>query len=143
MTTMRMLACALCVIGVASVAVPARAVAEQSLILQPHTSVLHPMTVETYRTLQRVARNSGWASTAYRNYLIGLFEGLLSSEGDAAGDRHGRLFCLPPETGRGSLAQTFEWMEIELNNVVAKAEPNTYVSRIFVTHLSTSYPCKS
>jgi hypothetical protein len=140
---MRTLAWALCVMGVASVVVPVRAVAEQSLILQPHPSVLHPMTVETYRTLQRVSRNSGWASTAYRNYLIGLFEGLLSSEGDAAGDRYGRLFCLPPETGRGSLAQTFEWMEIELNNVVAKAEPNTYVSRLFVTHLSTSYPCKS
>ncbi len=86
---------------------------------------------------------SGWASTAYRNYLVGLFEGLLSSEGDAAGDRYGRLFCLPPERGRGSLAETFEWMEIELNNVVAKAQPNTYVARIFVTHLATSYPCKS
>ena len=45
------------------------------------------MTVETYRVLQRVSRNAGWASTAYRNYLIGLFEGLLSSEGEAAGDR--------------------------------------------------------
>ena len=99
------------------------------------------MTVETYRVLQRVSRNAGWASTAYRNYLIGLFEGLLSSEGDAAGDRHGRLFCLPPERGRGSLAETFEWMEIELNNVVAKAQPKSYVARIFVAHLTTSYPC--
>ncbi len=145
MTTMRMLALALCVICVASVAMPARSSAERAEpnVLQPHSSVLHPMTVETYRVLQRVSRNSGWASTAYRNYLVGLFEGLLSSEGDTAGDRHGRLFCLPPESGGNSLAATFEWMETELNNVVAKAQPNTYVARIFVTHRATSYPCKS
>jgi hypothetical protein len=124
---MRILALALCIICFASSAVPARAVA------QPN--VLHPMSVETYRVLQRVSRNAGWASTAYRNYLIGLFEGLLSSEGDAAGG-------LPPERGRGSLAETFEWMETELNNVVAKAQPNSYVARIFVAHLTTSYPCK-
>ena len=36
-------------------------------VAQP--SVLHPMSVETYRVLQRVSRNAGWASTAYRNYL--------------------------------------------------------------------------
>ena len=114
----------------------------ESSVLQPHSSVLHPMSVETYRVLQRVSRNSGWASTAYKNYLIGLFEGLLSSEGEATGDRYGRPFCLPPERGRDSLAATFEWMEIELNNVVAKAQPNAYVARIFVTHLTTSYPCK-
>ena len=41
-----------------------------------------------------------------------------------------------PRRGRGSLAETFEWLEIELNNVVAKAQPNTYVARIFVTHLA-------
>ena len=40
------------------------------------------------------------------------------------------------------LSETFEWMEIELNNVVAKAQPNAYVARIFVAHLTTSYPCK-
>jgi hypothetical protein len=144
-TTMRMLAFALCVICVASLWMPTRGGAERAEpnVLQPHSSVLNPMTVETYRVLQRVSRNSGWASTAYRNYLVGLFEGLLSSEGDTAGDRYGRLFCLPPESGRSSLAETFEWMEIELNNVVAKAQPNTYVARIFVTHLATSYPCKS
>jgi hypothetical protein len=139
---MRMLAVALCVVCAASLAAAARAVAETSIALQPHPSVLNPMTVETYRVLQRVSRNAGWASTAYRNYLIGLFEGLLSSEGDAAGDRYGRLFCLPPESGRGSIAQTFQWLETELNNVMAKAEPNTYVARIFVAHLTTSYPCK-
>jgi hypothetical protein len=139
---MRTLALALGVICFASVWMPARVGAEPN-VLHPHTSVLHPMTVETYRVLQRVSRNSGWASTAYRNYLIGLFEGLLSSEGDAAGDRYGRLFCLPPERGRGSLSETYEWLEIELNNVVAKAQPNSYVARIFVVHLTTSYPCKS
>jgi hypothetical protein len=139
---MRMLALALCAICVASLTVPVRAVAESSIALQPQPSVLNPMTVETYRVLQRVSRNAGWASTAYRNYLVGLFEGLLSSEGDAAGDRYGRLFCLPPESGRGSLGGTFEWLETELNNVVAKAQPNTYVARIFVAHLTTSYPCK-
>ena len=139
---MRMLALALCVICVAGLTVPARAVAETGIVLQPQPSVFNPMSVETYRVLQRVSRNAGWASTAYRNYLIGLFEGLLSSEGEAAGDRYGRLFCLPPERGRGSLAETFEWMEIELNNVVAKAQPNAYVARIFVAHLTTSYPCK-
>ena len=113
-TTMRMLALALCVICVASLWMPTRVGAQRAEpnVLQPHSSVLHPMTVETYRVLQRVSRNAGWASTAYRNYLVGLFEGLLSSEGDAAGDRYGRLFCLPPERGRSSLSETYEWLEI-------------------------------
>ena len=134
MTAMRVLVLSLC-IGLAAALVVVESTFAQS-------SVLNPMTVETYRVLQRVSRNAGWASTAYRNYLIGLFEGLLSSEGEAAGDRYGRLFCLPPERSRDSLAQTFEWMEMELNNVVAKAQPNSYVARIFVAHLTASYPCK-
>ena len=122
------------------IACAASLAATVSAAAQP--TVLQPMSVETYRVLQRVSRNAGWASTAYRNYLVGLFEGLLSSEGDAAGDRYGRLFCLPPGQGKGSLADTFEWMETELNNVVARAQPNTYVARIFVAHLTSSYPCK-
>ena len=136
MTAMRILLLALCVFGAV---VPFRVLTDAAFG-QP--TVLQPMSVETYRVLQRVSRNAGWASTAYRNYLIGLFEGLMSSEGEAAGDRFGRLFCLPPERGRGSIADTFEWLETELNNVVAKAQPNAYVARIFVAHLTTSYPCK-
>ena len=54
------------------------------------------MSVKNYRVLLQVSRNGGWGATAYRSYLVGLFEGLLSSEGEAAGDRYGRLFCLPP-----------------------------------------------
>lgn len=131
---MRMLALALCIICIASVWMPAHACAQQT--------VLNPMTVKNYRVLLQVSRNGGWGATAYRNYLVGLFEGLLSSEGDAAGDRHGRLFCIPPEHGRGSLTTTFEWLENELNNVVAKSLPDVYVARVFVTHLTTSYPCK-
>ena len=134
MMLMRMLALALCIVG----AVPL--VMVRASFAQP--SVLHPMSVETYRVLQRVSRNAGWASTAYRNYLVGLFEGLLISEGEAAGDRHGRLFCLPPERGSGSLAEKFEWLENELNNVVAKAKPNAYVASIFVAHLTANHPCK-
>jgi hypothetical protein len=130
---MRGLALALCIIGAAGICTMDGAVA------QPHDLV--PMNVKTYRVLLQVSRNGGWGATAYRNYLVGLFEGLLSSEGDAAGDRHGRLFCLPPERGRGSLSQTFGWLETELNNVVAKALPDAYVARIFVTHLTTRYPC--
>ena len=132
---MRILLLALCTFGAVSFGTITRVAFAQPTVLQP-------MSVETYRVLQRVSRNAGWASTAYRNYLVGLFEGLLSSEGDAAGDRFGRLFCLPPERARGSIAETFEWLETELNNVVAKAQPNTYVARIFVVHLTTSYPCK-
>lgn len=104
--------------------------------------VLHPMSVQNYRVLLQVSRNGGWGSTAYRNYLVGLFEGLLVSEGDTPGDRHGRLFCMPPGRGHGTLAQAFEWMETELNNVVAKARPDAYVARIFVTHLTVTYPCQ-
>ena len=52
-----------------------------------------------------------------------------------AGDRHGRLFCLPAETARGSLAETFEWMEIELNNVVAKAAAE-YLRSAYLRHAS-------
>jgi hypothetical protein len=135
---MRVLVLVSMVLCTVSFMMPAAAIAQTNV----QSSVLHPMSVETYRVMQRVSRNAGWASTAYRNYLVGLFEGLLSSEGEAAGDRYGRLFCLPPESGRGSIAETFEWMEIELNNVVAKAQPNAYVARIFVAHLTTSYPCK-
>lgn len=135
MTIMRTLVLALCVVGIASVRMPAYAVAQPNVLLAP-------MSVKNYRVLLQVSRNGGWGATAYRNYLVGLFEGLLSSEGDAAGDRHGRLFCLPPERGRGSLTETFEWMEAELNNVVAKSLPDAYVARIFVTHLATSYPCQ-
>lgn len=134
MTLMRAPALALCAFGLASLVSLDRAIAQ--------TTVLNPMSVKNYRVLLQVSRNGGWGSTAYRNYLVGLFEGLLSSEGDATGDRHGRLFCLPPERVRGSIIQTLEWMENELNNVVAKAQPDAYVARIFVTHLTTSYPCQ-
>jgi hypothetical protein len=103
-------------------------------------TLLRPMTVETYRVLQRVSRNAGWASTAYKNYLVGLFEGVLSSEGSTVGDRHGKLFCIPAGKG-SSIPATFEWMETELNNVVARSKPDALVARIFVSHLTKKYPC--
>jgi hypothetical protein len=103
------------------------------------TIVLAPMNVESYRVLQRVSRNAGWASTAYKNYLVGLFEGLLYSEGGTEG---AKLFCLPPTVrDSGKLSDIFEWMESELNKVVANAEPNAMVARIYVTHLSHNFPC--
>jgi len=104
--------------------------------------VLRSMNVETYRVMQRVANNAGWGATAYRNYLIGLFEGLLISETGEAGERSSRLFCLPPERTRGASTETFEWLEAELNKAVANARPDAYVARIFVAHLTASYPCK-
>jgi hypothetical protein len=115
------------------------AVLPRGAVAQP--TLLKPMTVENYRLLQRVSRNAGWASTAYRNYLVGLFEGLLSSEGSAAGDRHGKLFCLPARHG-ASIAASFEWLENELNTVVARSKPETLVARIFVAHLTQKYPCQ-
>ncbi len=135
MTIMRMLVLAFCVVGIASLRMPSYAVAQPNVLLVP-------MSVKNYRVLLQISRNGGWGATAHRNYLVGLFEGLLSSEGGAAGDRHGRLFCLPPDRARGSLTGTFEWMETELNNVVAKSLPDAHVARIFVTHLTTSYPCQ-
>ncbi len=118
---------------VVSLWLPERAAAQPTL--------LSPMNVESYRVLQRVSRNAGWASTAYRNYLVGLFEGLLGPEAKATDDR--RLFCLPIDRGRVSIAETFEWMELELNKVVANAQPSDLVARIYVGHLTASYPCKS
>jgi len=104
------------------------------------TITLAPMNVENYRVLQRVSRNAGWASTAYKNYLVGLFEGLLYSEGGS--ESGAKLFCLPPAVrDSGKLSDTFEWMENELNNVAAKAQPNAMVARIFVAHLSLNHPC--
>jgi hypothetical protein len=104
------------------------------------TITLAPMNVENFRVLQRVSRNAGWASTAYKNYLVGLFEGLLHSEGGSEGGA--KLFCLPAAVrDSGKLSDTFEWMENELTNVVAKAQPNAMVARIFVAHLSHNYPC--
>jgi hypothetical protein len=111
----------------------------QEVAAQP--TLLRPMTVETYRVLQRVSRNAGWASTAYRNYLVGLFEGLLSSEGSSVGERYGKLFCLPPGKA-GSISAAFEWMETELNTVVARARPDALVARIFVAHMTQKYPCQ-
>ena len=106
------------------------------------TIVLAPMSVENYRVLQRVSRNAGWASTAYKNYLVGLFEGLLHAEGGAENAMTNKLFCLPSEVrDRGQLSDIFEWMERELSIVVAKAQPDARVSRIFVTHLSQNFPC--
>ena len=70
------------------------------------TIVLAPVTVENYRVLQRVSRNAGWASTAYKNYLVGLFEGLLYAEGGSE-QVAAKLFCLPPQirdSDRGRLS---------------------------------------
>jgi hypothetical protein len=104
------------------------------------TITLAPMNVESFRVLQRVSRNAGWASTAYKNYLVGLFEGLLYSEGGSEGSA--KLFCLPATVrDSGKLSDTFEWLENELTNVVAKAQPNAMVARIFVAHLSQNHPC--
>jgi hypothetical protein len=106
------------------------------------TIVLAPMNVENYRVLQRVSRNAGWASTAYKNYLVGLFEGLLHAEGGAENAMMNKLFCLPPQVrDRGKLSDIFEWMENELTTVVAKAQPDARVAQIFVAHLSQNYPC--
>jgi len=105
------------------------------------TIVLAPMNVESYRVLQRVSRNAGWGSTAYKNYLVGLFEGLLHAEGGA--ENASKLFCLPPQVrDSGKLSDIFEWMETELNNVVGKAQPSAQVARIYVAHLSVNFPCQ-
>jgi hypothetical protein len=118
----------------------ALALPQATRIAAAQPNVLRPVTVETYRVLQRASRGAGWPSTAYRNYLVGLFEGLLVSEGSAA-DRRGTLFCLPP--GKGvSIAATFEWLENELNEVVERAQPKDLVSRIFVSHLTAKFPCQ-
>jgi hypothetical protein len=104
------------------------------------TIVLAPMNVENYRMLQRVSRNGGWTATAYKNYLIGLFEGLLYAEGGA--ENATRLFCLPaPVRDSGKLIDIFEWMENELNIAVGKAQPNAQVARIYAAHLSLQFPC--
>jgi hypothetical protein len=104
------------------------------------TITLAPMNVENFRVLQRVSRNAGWASTAYKNYLVGLFEGLLYSEGGS--ESGAKLFCLPAAVrDSGKLSDTFEWLENELTNVLAKAQPNAMVARIFVAHLSLNHPC--
>ena len=105
--------------------------------------VLRSMDVKTYRVMQQVANNAGWGATAYRNYLIGLFEGLLIAEVAEAGERSSRLFCLPAEHVRGAPTENFEWLEAELKKSVANAKPDAYVARIFVAHLTASYPCKN
>jgi hypothetical protein len=106
------------------------------------TIVLAPMSVENYRVLQRVSRNAGWASTAYKNYLVGLFEGLLHVEGGADNPMTSKLFCLPsPVRDSNKLSDIFEWMESELNNLIANAQPSAQVARTYVAHLSQNFPC--
>jgi hypothetical protein len=104
------------------------------------TIVLAPMTVENFRMLQRVSRNGGWTGTAYKNYLVGLFEGLLHAEGGA--ENATRLFCLPAAVrDGGKIIDIFDWMDHELNIVVGKAQPNAQVARIYAAHLSQQFPC--
>src|SRR5262245_19204025 len=106
------------------------------------TIVLAPMNVENYRVLQRVSRNAGWASTAYKNYLVGLFEGLLHAEGGAENAMTNKMFCLPPQVrDSNKLSDIFEWMETELNNLIANAQPSAQVARIYIAHLSQNFPC--
>jgi hypothetical protein len=134
-TIMRISVVSLLLAGVAACGLWPSATSAQPMMLTP-------MSVENYRVLQRVSRNGGWSATAYRNYMVGLFEGVLSSEGDATGDRHGKLFCLPPGRERSSIAADFEWLENELNTVVARAQPNALVARIFIAHLTERFPCQ-
>jgi hypothetical protein len=106
------------------------------------TIVLAAMNVENYRVLQRVSRNAGWASTSYKNYLVGLFEGLLHAEGGAENAMTHKLFCLPPQVrDSAKLSDIFEWMETELNKLIANAQPGAQVAQIYVTHLSQNFPC--
>jgi hypothetical protein len=106
------------------------------------TIVLAPMNVENYRVLQRVSRNAGWASTSYKNYLVGLFEGLLHAEGGAENAMTHKLFCLPPQVrDSAKLSDIFEWMETELNKLIITAQPSAQVAQIYVTHLSQNFPC--
>jgi hypothetical protein len=110
-------------------------------VAQP-TIMLAPMNVENYRVLQRVSRNAGWASTAYKNYMVGLFEGLLHAEGGAENAMTNKLFCLPPQVRDSSkLSDIFEWMESELNKLVATAQPSAQVAQIYVAHLSLNFSC--
>ena len=107
------------------------------------TIVLAPMNVENYRVLQRVSRNAGWASTSYKNYLVGLFEGLLHAEGGAENAMTHKLFCLPPQVrDSAKLSDIFEWMETELNKLISSAQPSAQVAKIYVTHLSQNFPCQ-
>ena len=130
---MRILAALLCAIAITG-GRPASVAAQATIVLAP-------MTVENYRVLQRVSRNAGWASTAYKNYLVGLFEGLLYSEGGS--ESGAKLFCLPPAVrDSGKLSDVFEWMETELNNVAAKAQPNAMVARVYLAHLAQNFPCQ-
>jgi hypothetical protein len=106
------------------------------------TIVLAPMNVENYRVLQRVSRNAGWASTSYKNYLVGLFEGLLHAEGGAENAMTHKLFCLPPQVrDSAKLSDIFEWMETELNKLIITAQPSAQVAQIYATHLSQKFPC--
>jgi len=106
------------------------------------TIVLAPMNVENYRVLQRVSRNAGWASTSYKNYLVGLFEGLLHAEGGAENAMTHKLFCLPPQVrDSAKLSDIFEWMETELNKLIITAQPSAQVAQVYVTHLSQNFPC--
>ena len=106
------------------------------------TVVLAPMNVENYRVLQRVSRNAGWASTAYKNYLVGLFEGLLHAEGGADNPMTNKLFCLPSRVrDSNKLSDIFEWMQTELDNLTANAQPSAQVARIYVAHLTQNFPC--
>jgi hypothetical protein len=39
------------------------------------------------------------------------------------------------------LSDIFEWMETELNKLIANAQHNAQVAQIYVAHLSLNFPC--
>jgi hypothetical protein len=104
-------------------------------------AVLVPMTVETFHFMQRIARNGGFGATAYKNYIVGLFEGLLHAEGTTAEGSTGKLFCLPPEHSRAKIIKLFEWMEADVNRLVVDAPPKALVSDLYASYLNKNYPC--
>jgi hypothetical protein len=103
---------------------------------------LTPMNVKLFEILQRQENNDSWSGVAYRNYLIGLFEGLLFSEGSETYTTGTKLFCLPAQFRAGSVPDVFSRLEVELKVAVRGGKPEEYVSQVFIRHLVRSFPCR-
>jgi hypothetical protein len=127
---------AMLAVALAQCVVPASAIAQTAA-----PAVLVPMNVETFHFMQRIARNGGFGATAYKNYIVGLFEGLLYAEGTSPEGPAGKLFCLPPEYSRDKIIKLFEWMETDFNRLVADAPPKALVSELYASYLNKNFPC--
>jgi hypothetical protein len=105
---------------------------------------LRPMTVRQFDILRRAAENPAdgfWASVAFDNYMIGLFEGFILLTAPDSPTQTGQSFCLPAAFTTGSAADVFFRLRAELDVAIGEAGGEELVAPKFLAHLYQMFPC--